>query len=264
DPKGAGDRLFGLQRSSQSQSQDSYALYPLRGVSGTVGLIGVFNQRRFRQHELKVIEELAPAAVAAIRVAELQSRVVSLRAQIEKNGGAPAASGQPATDREVELEDAVAQLTRQVAQLQVERESVLHASAQHEKLSNELQTRVDMLLDAHLQSGQEASAMAYQVESERRRLEEENAQLKSRSSSLEANTAEFNRGRAEPTDEIVERAQQVELLKAHLAALQERNSALEVTNVMLRGESASVADNVKDLEHSLRMAEDSRSRLEQA
>ena len=264
DPKGAGDRLFGLQRSSQSQSQDSYALYPLRGVSGTVGLIGVFNQRRFRQHELKVIEELAPAAVAAIRVAELQSRVVSLRAQIERNGGAPASSGQPATDREVELEDAVAQLTRQVAQLQVERESVLHASAQHEKLSNELQARVDMLLDAHLQSGQEASAMAYQVESERRRLEEENAQLKSRSSSLEANTAELNRGREKLTDEIVERAQQVELLKAHLAALQERNSALEVTNVMLRGESASVADNVKDLEHSLRMAEDSRSRLEQA
>jgi signal transduction histidine kinase/DNA-binding response OmpR family regulator len=259
DPKGAGDRLFGLQRSSPVQTQDFYALYPLRGVSGTVGLIGVFNHRRFRQQEMKMIEELAPAAVAAIRVAELQSRCSALRAQIERNGGSLSQA-----DRQAQLDDAVAHLTHQIAQLHVERESVLQSSAQHEKLSQELQARVDMLLDAHQQSGQEASAMAYQVESERRRLEEENAQLKSRCSALEASTAELNRGREKITDEIVERSQQVELLKAHLSALHERNSALEVTNVMLRGESASVADNVKDLEHSLRMAEDSRSRLEQS
>src|SRR5262245_52548103 len=131
DPKGAGDRLFGLQRSSPVQTQDSYALYPLRGVSGTVGLIGVFNHRRFRQHELKVIEELAPAAVAAIRVAELQSRCAALRAQIERNGGASATSGQPQADRQVELEEIIAHLSHQTTQLQVERETALQASAQH-------------------------------------------------------------------------------------------------------------------------------------
>ena len=264
DSNGAGDKLFGLQRSSPSHSTDSYALYPLRGVSGTVGLIGVFNQRRFRQPELRMIEELAPAAVAAIRVAELQSRCVSLRAQIETNGSAPKIPEQLPTERESELEDAVAQLTRQVAQLQVERESVLKTSAHHEKLNKELQSRVDMLVDAHQQSGHEASAMAYEVEAEHRRLDEENAQLKSRLAALEASLSELNKERERLTNETAERVQQIELLKAHLSALQERNSALEVTNVMLRGESGSVADNVNDLEQSLRMAEDSRAKLEQA
>ena len=292
DSNGAGDKLFGLQRSSVSHSTDSYALYPLRGVSGTVGLIGVFNQRRFRQQELRMIEELAPAAVAAIRVAELQSRCVSLRAQIETNGSAPDIAEQLPTERETELEDAVAQLTRQVAQLQVERESVLKTSAHHEKLNKELQSRVDMLVDAHQQSGHEASAMAYEVEAEHRRLEEENTQLKSRLAALEESLAELNKEREKLTNETAERFQQIDLLKeslaelnkerekltnetaerfqqidllkAHLSALQERNSALEVTNVMLRGESASVADNVNDLEQSLRMAEDSRAKLEQA
>src|ERR1044071_9182971 len=66
DSQGLGDKLFGLQRSTPGESSDSYALYPLRGVSGTVGLIGVFNQRSFRRDELRKIEDLAPAAVAAI------------------------------------------------------------------------------------------------------------------------------------------------------------------------------------------------------
>jgi signal transduction histidine kinase/DNA-binding response OmpR family regulator len=69
--------------------------------------------------------------------------------------------------------------------------------------------------------------------------------------------------RAALIDERAERTQQIEQFRAHLAALQERNSALEVTNVMLRGENASVADSMHDLEHSLRAAEDTRARLEQ-
>ena len=265
DSQGVGDKLFGLQRSSPSQNSDSYALFPLRGVLGTVGLIGVFNQRRFRQRELRMIEDLALAAVAAIRVAELQSRCVALSARIDKDGGPAAQTNeQGPTAREGELEDAVAQLTRQVAQLQVERESVLKTSTHFEKMSRELQSRVDMLVDAHQQSGQEASAMAYEVEAERQRLEAENAQLKTRLAALEGSLSEVSKVRDKLTDEMTERSQQIELFKAHLAALQERNSALEVTNVMLRSESASVADGVNDLEHSLRMAEDSRSRLEQA
>ena len=245
DSQGAGDKLFGLQRSSASQSSDSYALYPLRGVSGTVGLIGVFNQRRFRQQELRMIEDIAPAAVAAIRVAELQSRCVALRARIDKDAETLATVGQSPTPREIELEDAVAQLTRQVAQLQVERESVLKTSLHHEKLNSELRARVDMLVDAHQQSGHEASAMAYEVEAELRRLQEENAQLKSRLAALEAGLSELQKVREELNDQMTERSEQVELIKAHLSALQERNSALEVTNVMLRGESAAVAARFK-------------------
>jgi predicted nucleic acid-binding Zn-ribbon protein len=230
DSQGTGDKLFGLQRSSTSQSSDSYALYPLRGVSGTVGLIGVFNQRRFRQQELRMIEDLAPAAVAAIRVAELQSRCLALRSRIDSDS-APATDDESLTPRESELEDAVADLTRQVAQLQVERETVLKTAAHHEKLNQELQTRIDMLVEAHQQSGHEASAMAYEVQDELRRLEEENAQLKSRFPALETSLNELNRLREKLMDEMAERSEQVELYKAHVSVLQERNSALEVTNV---------------------------------
>ena len=269
DGQGTGDKLFGLQRSTPHVSSDSYALYPLRSVSGTVGLIGVFNQRKFRAEEFHMIEDLAPAAVAAIRVAELQSKLVSLRSRIDKKTDAPETASlmQPEPTRrarESELEEAVAQLTRQVAQLQVERESTLQSAATLEKTNHELQVRIEMLVDAHQHSNQEASAMAYEVEAERRRLEEENDQLKSRFVALEGTVADLSRAREKLTDELAERSQQLELLKAHLAALQERNSALEVTNVMLHGEHASVAETVKDLEQSLRMAEDSRARFEQA
>jgi signal transduction histidine kinase/DNA-binding response OmpR family regulator len=264
DTQGAGDKLFGLQRSTPHVSSDSYALYPLRSVSGTVGLIGVFNQRKFRPDEFRMIEDLAPAAVAAIRVAELQSRYVALRSRMDKETDAAATIEQKQTPRESELEDAVAQLTKQVGQLQVEGETAVKSAANLEKINHELKARVEMLVEAHQQSGQQASAMAYEVEAERRRLEEENAQLKSRFTALDGTVTDLNRVREKLTDDMAERSQQLDLLKAHLAALQERNSALEVTNVMLRGENASVAEAVKDLEQSLRMAEDSRARFEQA
>jgi signal transduction histidine kinase/DNA-binding response OmpR family regulator len=264
DSEDAGKTLFGLQRSAPGHNSDAYALYPLRGPAGTVGLIGVFNHRRFRQEELRMIEDLAPAAVAAIRVAELQTRFLALHKRVENNGAAPAVVQQSPTQRETELEDAVAHLTHQVAQLQVETETSARTAAHLEKQNREFQARVDMLIAAHQQSGQEASAMAYEVEADRRRLDEENAQLRRRIVALEANASEITRAREQLTDEMATRTQQVEQLKAHLAALQERNSALEVTNVMLRGENASVADTANDLEHSLRLAEDSRARLEQA
>jgi len=265
DPLGVGEKLFGLQRGAPGQSTDSYALYPLHGPSGTVGLIGVFNHRRFRREELRVIEELAPAAVAAIRIAELQARCDSLSRKIERDGSAaPGAADESTTQREGWLEDAVAHLTHQVAELQVERESSVRIAEQLERRNRELQARIDMLIVAHQQSGHEASAMAYEVESERRRLEEENAQIKERYAALEASNSDLGRSRDRSIEEVAARSQQIEQLKVHLGALQERNSALEVTNVMLRGEIASLADGARDLEHSLRMAEDARSRLEQS
>jgi signal transduction histidine kinase/DNA-binding response OmpR family regulator len=263
DSLGAGDKLFGLQRSAPSQSSDSYALYPLRGPSGTVGLIGVFKQRRFRPEELRVIEDLAPAAVAAIRVAELQFRCDALSRTVEKDGAPPRAVPQSTTQRESWLEDAVAQLTHQVAQLQVERESSVRTAEQLEERNSELQSRADMLIVAH-HSEHEASPTASEVDAGRRRLEEENAQLKDRFAVLEASTSELTREREKLMDEMAARSQQIEQLKENLTALQERNSAIEVTNVMLRGEKAAVADSAHDLERSLRMAEDARSRLEQA
>ncbi|MFL6215771.1 MAG: hypothetical protein ACJ74J_17950, partial [Blastocatellia bacterium] len=124
DPRGAGDKLFGLQRSHRKDALDTFALYPLRGLNGTVGLIGLFHHRPFHQDELRALEELAPAAVAAIRVAELQSRTDSLRARLERETTNLATLQQTADQRAIELEEAVAQLTHLVAQFQVERETL--------------------------------------------------------------------------------------------------------------------------------------------
>lgn len=259
ESNGAGDKLFGVQRDASRQGSDSYALYPLRGASGTVGLIGVFNRRRFSGNDLRVIEELAPAAVAAIRVAELGSRNSALRARLEEDLAPTATTPPSLTPRENELEDAVAQLTRQSAQLQVERESLLKFISHLEENNREISARSETLTQELRRQ-----AAAEEIESSLSRLEEENAQLRNNFSALEATSGELEKERDNLRAEMGERTQQVEQLREHLTALQERNSALEVTNVMLRGENASVADSTRDLEHSLRMAEDRRSRLEKA
>src|ERR1041384_4094806 len=255
DSNGVGNTLFGIQHNASRQESDAFALYPLRGSSGTVGLIGVFNRRRFSGDELRVIEEMAPAAVAAIRVAELQSRYSALRDRFGKDaGGAPSSR----LSRENELEDAVAQLTRQVAQLQVERESLLKIVSHLEDNNREISARSENLTWEFRDRATDRTELGLL------RLEEENAQLTSRLAAVAANTSDLEIERARLLDEASERSQQLEHMKAHLAALQERNSALEVTNVMLRGESASAADSARDLEHSLRMAEDRRAKLEKA
>lgn len=259
ESNGAGDKLFGVQRDASRQSSDSYALYPLRGASGTVGLIGVFNRRRFSSDDLRTIEELAPAAVAAIRVAELGSRNSALRARLEEDLAPTDTTPPSQTPRENELEDAVAQLTRQSAQLQVERESLLKIISHLEENNREISARSETLTQELRRQ-----ATVEEIESSRGRLEEDNAQLRTNLSALEAVTRELEKERDKLRAEVAERTQQVEQVRAHLTALQERNSALEVTNVMLRGENASVADSTRDLEHSLRMAEDRRSRLEKA
>lgn len=259
ESNGAGDTLFGVQRDASRQSADSYALYPLRGASGTVGLIGVFNRRRFSGDDLRTIEELAPAAVAAIRVAELGSRNSALRARLEEDLPPTSTTPPSQTPRENELEDAVAQLTRQSAQLQVERESLLKIISHLEENNREISARSETLTQQLRRQ-----ATVEEIESSRNRVEEENAQLRTNFSALEATTRELEKERDKLRADMAERTQQVEQLRTHLTALQERNSALEVTNVMLRGENASVADSTRDLEHSLRMAEDRRSRLEKA
>jgi signal transduction histidine kinase/CheY-like chemotaxis protein/predicted nucleic acid-binding Zn-ribbon protein len=258
DSNGTGDKLFGVQRDASHHGSDSYALYPLRGASGTVGLIGVFNRRRFSSEDLRTIEELAPAAVAAIRVAELASRYSAVRARLQEDQTASHTTPRANTARENELEDAVAELTRQAAHLQVERESLLKIISHLEENNRETSARFENLTEEFRQQAQNDQSDLAQ-----RRLEE-NAQLASRLSAIEAASGELENERGTLLTEMEERTQQVEQLKAHLSALQERNSALEVTNVMLRGENASVADTTRDLEHSLRMAEDRRSRLEKA
>src|SRR6185295_298161 len=183
DPRGAGDKLFGLQRSYRRDALDTFALYPLRGLNGTVGLIGLFHHRPFHQDELRALEEMAPAAVAAIRVAELQSRTDSLRARLDRESTNVSSLQETAEKRAAELEDAVAQLTHLVAQLQVERETLARDNeesarrqAEIEEHNQHLRDHAAMLEQAQQRDRHATAELAEHRDSDRRLVEEENAQ----------------------------------------------------------------------------------------
>jgi signal transduction histidine kinase/DNA-binding response OmpR family regulator len=284
DPVGAGEKLFGLQHGAPNDGSDSYALFPLRGVSGTVGLIGVFNHRAIEADELQQLAELAPAAVAAIRVAELQSRYDALRARLnrlDKEAAQSRAAQQSSTSRQRELEEAVVDLTQQIAELQVERESLLRAqqesfdrAAQLEEENRKQQERTLSLETLQQDSARSFSEMAAQFEAERHSLEDERAWLTNRISSLEQNLAELGKQREAAAQEIDRHNMAAQRARAELEAarraaqeaaeLKERIRALEESNAGLRDHNTAITESVDDLERSLRIAEDARARLEQA
>ena len=269
EPSASGETLFSLQHSKQPDSSDSYALYPLRSASGTIGLIGVFNRRTIREDELQTIDALAPAAVAAIRVAELQSRCDSLKERLAANTGLAAQA--QTTTRERELEEAM-------AFLRVEREALGSATEEAgrrlhelEAQSRQLREQNEALTKMQEDSGHQASEMAYHLEADRHRLEEENLQLKGRLVALEASLSDFSRVRLALTDEIADRTREFEEATARAARLEEeaahiseRGSTFEESAAALEAERAALSASVTELERSLRLAEDARSRLEQA
>jgi signal transduction histidine kinase/DNA-binding response OmpR family regulator len=260
DASGAGERLFGLQHGAPNEGSDSYALFPLRGVSGTVGLIGVFNHRAIDEDEVRRLAGLAPAAVAAIRVAELQSRYDMLRARIdrlEQEAASARAAEQSAAERERELEQAVADLTEQVAELQAGREALMREqeaaserAARLEEDNRDLAERALSLETVQQESARASSEMAARFEAERHGLEDEKSWLASRAAALEQNLAELGKQR--------------EVAEYELAALRERARALEEANAGLRDHNTAITESVNDLESSLRIAEDARARLEQS
>ncbi|HJQ26013.1 MAG TPA: response regulator [Blastocatellia bacterium] len=279
DPRGAGDKLFGLQRSHNKETLDTYALYPLRGLNGTVGMIGLFHHRPFHQDELRALEELAPAAVAAIRVAELQSRCDSLRARLDRESASAGTVQEAAQQRATELEDAVAQLTRMVGQLQVERETLWRDNETSARRLAELQEQNQQLrehaaaLEADRQRGAEAAAELATLGDSARRLEEENARLKERATELAASVAEFNQSRDALGELLAERDREIELLQTKLATavqldgehaqLREQFAALEERYDRVCKEQQATADGILELERTLRLAEDARERHEQ-
>jgi signal transduction histidine kinase/CheY-like chemotaxis protein len=280
DPRGAGDKLFGLQRSYRRDALDTFALYPLRGLNGTVGLIGLFHHRPFHQDELRALEELAPAAVAAIRVAELQSRTDSLRARLDRETTNVSSLQETAEKRAAELEDAVAQLTHLVAQLQVERETLARDNEESarrqieiEEHNQHLRDHAAMLEQAQQRDRQATAELAERRDSDRRLIEEENAQLKERIAELASSVADFNRLRDLLNQQLNQRNNQVEQLKAELAAtaqvdrhqaqLREQYAALEARYERVSKEQQATADNILELERTLRLAEDARERHEQ-
>jgi signal transduction histidine kinase/CheY-like chemotaxis protein len=279
DPRGAGDKLFGLQRSYRKDALDTFALYPLRGLNGTVGLIGLFHHRPFHQDELRALEELAPAAVAAIRVAELQSRTDSLRARLERETTHLANLQQTTDQRAAEMEEAGAQLTHLVAQLQVERETLTRDSdeinrrlADVEEYNQHLRDHVSVLEQSQ-QRDRHAVEAAEREASARHQIEEENAELKARLAEMTASAADFNKLRDLLNQQLDERNHEIEQLKSGLASvtqadgeqaqLREQYAALETRYEQLCKEHQATADSLLDLEHTLRVAEDARARHEQ-
>ncbi|HLG13047.1 MAG TPA: response regulator [Blastocatellia bacterium] len=147
EPAGVSEKLFGVQHAAHDSGADSYAWYPLRGASGIVGLIGAYNQRRIEKTELQTLSKLAPLAVTAIRVAELQSRCDSLRHRLTQGAAVRAAAEDAARKREAELESSLADLTNQFAGIQEERDALIRArqlaEGRSEQESAQLKTELD-------------------------------------------------------------------------------------------------------------------------
>ncbi|MCI0488018.1 MAG: response regulator, partial [Blastocatellia bacterium] len=282
DEQGAGEKLFGLQHGAPNGGRDSYALYPLRSVSGTVGLIGVFNHRPITHEELYTISQLAPAAVAAIRVAELLTRTNALRHRLEKEMISTEEAAHP--EREGELEEAVAELTSQVAQLQVERDLLAREKEEAERRAEQseadrrdLHETADLLTAAEQKGDNAYFERIALLETKRRKLEEENSLLKGQLATLAQNVDDLSQMRGGAMSASTERDGEAEKLRGDLAAdradlaslretlpkLERQIASLEKTNFELREHNDAISETVSDLERSLRIAEDARARLEQ-
>ena len=228
DNNGAGEKLFGLQKSAYTTGTTSYALYPLKGISGTVGMIGVFNDRMIDQDELQILAQLSPAAVAAIRVAELLARCDSLRYQLEKSAGAEADA-----DRLLDLRETNQQLQDQLNRLNAERESRRAKTREETEAWQEMERR--------------AAALRAENEALKERLESRAAPGYEEASFVEPGP---------PPKEAND-------LNGARQILESQISLLEETNEELRDYNTSLVETVENLELSLRQAEDERGKLEE-
>ncbi|HVF90112.1 MAG TPA: response regulator [Blastocatellia bacterium] len=284
-PGAVGEKLFGPQRDPHNDGRDSYAVYPLRSASGTVGLIGVFNRRSFERADLERLARFAPAAVTAIRLAEMKSKYDSIKTRLDKDTTQLSAARQVASERESELEDAVAQLTHRVAQLQVERDPLLRSLEQAnlrveqlDESNRSLREITESMSRSQEDTERNYSEMAAHFDAERRRLEAEGAWLKERVASLEQSVTDFGKERESLNRDVLERKGEMEVLKALFESarkeleaaraaaplLEAQNSDLEAANAALREENSRLSGRVEDLERSLFTVEEGRARVEQS
>lgn len=265
------DKLFEPQR----EPDGCYALYPLRGPAGIVGLIGVLSRSRIDQPQLELLGRLAPAAAAAIRVAELKARLESLQSQLEKQTAQPERSE---SDYELQLQDALEQLTGQVARLearllalQSERDSlrrqIEETASRAESLEREnsqLKEQIEALLAVQRESGSAYSESVARLEARIQELEDENKRLREQllcgnAAQLEERDREIERLRSE----LDSKQQDLSSARESIERLQGQVLLLDNASASLRAENAALAATIGDLEMSLRMAEDARSQLEQ-
>jgi signal transduction histidine kinase/CheY-like chemotaxis protein len=278
DDNPASEKLFGLQQNEHPETANSYALYPLRGISGTVGLIGVFNNRLIEKSELQMLAQLSPAAVAAIRVAELQARCDSLRYQIEKGGSdSPLPSAKQLEDTNAQLKNQIEQLQDECEVLQKTREENHNRIAGLEKENERLQEELHSLANELQEKTRADAEMDSQVKHHSNNLQEEYARFENLVTSYEQNIDELKREQESIKNNLSERHDEMTSLKAELetcqrelAEIQEnatqleaQSALLEETNAELRDDNGSLAEKVENLESSLRLAEGLCTSIEQ-
>ena len=167
EPDVTGEKLFGIQQKDFLVRPCSYALYPLKGISGTVGVIGVFNDRLIEPEEVQILAQLAPAAVAAIRVAELQARCDSLRYQLERESAG--VSSQDILEQTQAHEIAAQRAASEVSEWQKESKRLEERIAFLEATNTELRDN-NAALSEHLDDARSALRLA---EDTRTRAEQE-------------------------------------------------------------------------------------------
>jgi signal transduction histidine kinase/DNA-binding response OmpR family regulator len=161
-----------------------------------------------------------------------------------------------------------------------------------EEHNRQLRERAEMLEESRRHNGHAAPETTSQFEARRRRVEEENVQLGGRVAILEASIGDLNKVRESLMHQIDERNAEIERLRtnfesnqaelealreetvrleARAAALEEESSrlfehnvTLESDHAKLREEKEYIVDSVVELERSLRVAEDERTRQEQS
>lgn len=251
DPGGTGEKLFGLQHETHPDPNNTYALHPLRSASGTVGLIGVFNHRSIDRAERRRLAQIAPTAVAAIRVAELQTQCTTMLYRIQAEAAVASSGSRAASERERLLEAKIADLTREAAELRSALE--LTSRPDHEELARlsdleaenaRLIREVGRLESVQADAGRSYSEMSAKLEADQRRLEDENAWLKGQIASLEQRLSESESRHAE----------------VRLNA--PRVFELEKDNRELQEKTRRLSDRLAEMNVVIRAAEDERADLE--
>jgi hypothetical protein len=280
---GLGDRLFGLQHGANNGGRDSFALAPLKSSSGIIGLVGIFAHRPANQLDLEKLQQFIPAAVAAIRVAELQSRCEVLRAERDRQSDLAAAADRALAQLESEHQTSGAAYAKQISELQLDQQKAAADLAQALKRIAEVETeKLELCHDIESSAvQQQESARVYSqwaahVQWDLQTTEEENQSLKQEALDLRQNLAQSQKERAELAGGLENSNRELTQVRAEAAEakaeadrsrhavrlLSDRMTVLEQTNAGLRDHSAALADSLDDFQQSLRLAQDVRTRLE--
>ncbi|MEW6127186.1 MAG: ATP-binding protein [Acidobacteriota bacterium] len=248
----SGDKLFGIQRDEYRSAQSSYALYPLRGISGTVGLLGVFSDTELEVESIDTLAQLSPLAVAAIRIAELQAKCESLRLQVEKEATAPSGVFEK---RVQELEEANHQLKNELNKLHAEYDELNKLRSQYDDLirqKEESENRLKQLEkdNAHLQQ-----IVSWDAPQKSKEGQSESASSTTETANEPAseNPAESANASSTESNATAENVQELET----------RLAALETSEQELRDRQSSLLEQLANLTGALQSAEESKSKLEQ-